>query len=313
MKQLKTSRKALRDRIRKYFKEKLEGESKPKFWSQGSMTTNTIINPIPREAKENGETYKIYKYDVDDGIYFLGKIEDRKEVADYHSWIVSAVDGHTDTPAVDKDTCVRTFYHDGHNIDQPIYYEVTGADCPQLAHKKKGWIDSDPREFTDWFNKQSAEKKQLIRLVRYFKAWCDFQNFAEGKEKMPIGLVMCIWVAQNAKYNDRDDVAMKDTILSLKSVLDYQIKLSCLRPTVPQGEELLESYQYTDFFRSKLKAFAESATQAINEENGKIACGKWQLHFGDRFSCSNVPEDSGAKVFSAPAIVTSNAKSANSK
>jgi len=313
MKALKISRKALRDRIRKHFKENLDKEIKPKFWSQGSMTTNTIINPIPREAEENGETYKIYKYDVDDGIYFIGDKDDRKDVGSYHSWIVAAVDGHTDTPAQDKDTCVRTIYHDGHNIDQPMYFEEKNIQCPQLAHKKKGWIDSDPREFTEWFNKKAAGNSQLVRMVRYLKAWCDYQNFLEGKEKMPIGLVMCIWAVQYAQSNERDDVAMKDTLVNLTLAADYQMKLSCLRPTVPSGEDLLDTYQYGEFFRNKLKEFRDSAVQAINETNAKVACGKWQLHFGDRFSCSNVQDDKQANVFSAPAIVTSNAKSATCK
>ena len=57
---------------------------------------------------------------------------------------------------IDKNTCVRTLFSDGHNIDEPIYYKK--GDTPELALiKRDGWIESDPKLFTDWFN-DLAEK-----------------------------------------------------------------------------------------------------------------------------------------------------------
>jgi hypothetical protein len=312
IKKLKKSRNALRDRIRDDFKEKHKNEVKPKFWSQGSIEMGTAVNPIPRDVQDEGETVKLLKYDIDDGIYFIGKESDRKSVHTYHSWIYNAVDGHTNTPPIDKNTCVRTIFSDGHNIDQPIYFEIDeNGKVPQLAHKKLGWIDSDPREFKNWFNGKATANSQLVRLVRYLKAWCDYQNFKADVKRMPMGLVMTIWVSENAAYNVRDDIAMRDTLVNIKTLVDGQNKLSCERPTVPKGENLLEDYKHSDFFRGRLSAFVEAATQAINETNPKNGCGKWQTHFGDRFACSTAnDEDEESTAFSAPAIITSNAKSA---
>lgn len=310
IKSLKKSRKKLRDRIREDFKENHSNEIKPKFWSQGSFQTGTAVNPIGREVEEGGEEIIIYKYDVDDGIYFIGEEKDRKSVTTYHNWIYDAVNGHTNREPVDKNTCVRSIFSDGHHIDQPIYFEKEGQ-IPQLAHKAKNWIDSDPREFTIWFEEKTNGKPQLKRLVRYFKAWCDYQNFNGNGKKMPSGLVMTIWVAENAAYNDRDDIAMKDTLVNIKRLTDFQVKITCLRPTVPKWENLLEDYKYIDFFKERLSAFVDSAKQAINETNQKTSCGKWQMHFGERFSCASAKdEDENANTFSSPAIVTSNAKSA---
>jgi len=309
-KSLKKSRKKLRDRIRDDFKENHKDDIQPKFWSQGSFQMGTAVNPIGRVVKEDGKDVTIYKYDVDDGIYFVGELSERKSVTTYHNWIYDAVDGHTGKSPIDKNTCVRSVFYDGHHIDQPIYFEVEG-NIPQLAHKAKDWIDSDPREFTNWFEEAAKDKPQLKRLVRYFKAWCDYQNFKNAGKKMPSGMVMTIWVIENVSYNDRDDVAMKDTLANLKNTIDAQVKLTCKRPTVPTDENLMEDYKCADFFKERLSAFVNSAKQAVNETNQKTACGKWQLHFGDRFSCANAKdEDEQANTYRSPAIVASNAKSA---
>lgn len=311
IKSLKKSRKKLRDRIRDDFKENHPDEIQPKFWSQGSFQMGTAVNPIGREKKIDNATVTLYKYDVDDGIYFIGDIQSRKSVTTYHNWIYDAVNGHTSQDPIDKNTCVRSIFSDGHHIDQPIYYEVTGQ-TPELAHKKSDWIESDPRAFTDWFGLKAKGNEQLKRLVRYFKAWADYQNFKDGSKKMPSGLVLTIWVSENAVFDDRDDVAMHATLNNIKKLTDAQSKLICLRPTAPENENLMADFKHTDFFKGRLADFNESASQAIAESNQKVACGKWQLHFGNRFSCALAKdEDENAKSYSAPAIVTSSAKSAN--
>lgn len=305
-KSLKISRKDLRNKIRSYFRENHNNEIQPKFWSQGSFHTGTAVNPIGIKEGEN----TFYKYDVDDGIYFIGKLEQRKNPTTYHNWIYDAVNGHTGQDPVDKNTCVRTIFSDGHHIDQPIYFELEGA-VPQLAHKAKNWFDSDPRAFTDWFEEKANDKPQLKRLVRYFKSWCDYQNVKAGSKKMPMGLAITIWVADHASYNDRDDLAMKNTLTNINNLINAQTTITCNRPTIPAGENILDEYKHKDFFKAKLNAFAESASQAINESNPKLACGKWQVHFGDRFSCSAAQDlDEGAFEFGAPAIINVNAKSA---
>lgn len=94
---LKISRKELRNKIRKYFKENKSDEVQPKFFVQGSLATDTIVNPIPRTISKDGEDVTIYKYDVDDGIYFIGQesAAERKSIQTYHSWIMEAL---MDTP-----------------------------------------------------------------------------------------------------------------------------------------------------------------------------------------------------------------------
>lgn len=307
---LKKSRKKLRDRVREDFKENHKNEIQPKFTSQGSSEMKTSINPVVRVIDEDGEEKRITKYDTDDGIYFIGKLSERKSVQTYHNWIKDAVDGYTSVPPSDKNTCVRTLFSDGRHIDQPIYFIDEDNDShPQLAHKKDGWIDSDPREFATWFNDQAAQNEQLRRLVKYLKSWCDYQNFEDSSKKMPTGFVMTIWAADNFCANSRDDIALRDTLEKIYNNLSSYFE--CLRPTTPQYEDVVGNYSYEDYFMNKLKSFLDSAKQAVNETNPKNACYKWQKHFGPRFSCSTAKdEDEGAKSYSAPAVITSNAKSA---
>lgn len=280
-KSLKKSRKSLRDKIRKYFREEKPDEIKPKFTGQGSMPMDTIIEPIPREIEEDGETKKVYYYDVDDGVYFIGEEENRRAIQTYHNWIVNAVDGHTNTPPLDKTTCVRVLFSDGHNIDLPIYFKCD--DVPELAHKSKGWIDSDPKAFIEWFEGKIKDKEQLRRIVRYLKAWSDYRQFKRTEKKMPSGFILTILACNNYLENERDDVALKETLVLIQSAL--QSKFECLRPTAPEGENLLDGYNHKDYFMECLQKLIDDAKSALEEKNPKKACEKWQKHFGDRLPC----------------------------
>ncbi|WP_373514045.1 CBASS cGAMP synthase [Persicitalea sp.] len=311
-KSLKKSRKSIRDRIRRYYREKQSGSILPKFWSQGSFEMGTSVNPIPRKITVDGEEKSLYKYDVDDGVYFIDDEANRVSAQTYHNQIYAAVTGYTDEDPTDKDTCVRVVFHDGHNIDLPIYFkDKSDSDAlPELAHKSEQWPYSDPRAFVKWFNKHAKENPQLYKLVRYAKAWCDNQNYLAGARKMPSGLVLTIWFTENARYsNDRDDIALRDTLKAVRNSIDAEF--SCLRPTELKDENLLEKYSHEEYFKKKLDDFLESAEQAISESNQKEACAKWQRHLGSRFPCHLAEDrDEGARSFPVPAIVKSNAKGA---
>ncbi len=313
-KSLKRSRKSIRDRIRNYFKEKKPNETIPKFYSQGSFEMNIGVNPIGRKKIVDGVEKTLFKYDVDDGAYFIDKEDRRRKIQAYHDWIYEAVDGYTDEDPIDKNTCVRVLFHDGHNIDLPIYFmdkEEVDA-IPELAHKIDGWVESDPRAFVKWFNGKAKENPQLCRIVRYLKAWCDYQNFEEGFNKMPSGLVMTIWAANNAVFtSDRDDITLRDTLQAIKNKVDVDATYKCERPTVKKGEDLLKNYSYKAFFKDQLGEFLKSAQQACNESNQKEACYKWQKHLGSRFPCHLAEDkDENASSFVTPVIVRNNSKSA---
>lgn len=263
---LRKSRNAVRKKIRRYFQDKKNGLS-PKFHGQGSFMMNTIIEPLDGE------------FDIDDGIYFKVEAQPLQSVSTFHQWIYEAIDGQTTQKPIDKQTCVRLIYAGQYHLDLPIYYIIEGQ-TPYLAHKRKGWIKSDPREFIKWFNDKADTEGQLKRIVRYLKAWSDYR-----KGDLPSGLIFSILAANNTVFDERDDVSLYKTLLNIKSSLEESFV--CYRPTTPAYENLLEDYSKTnkDYLLGQLGSFIQSAEKALGEKTSqKDACKAWQRHFGeDRF------------------------------
>jgi hypothetical protein len=269
-KTLRRSRDAVRDRIRRYFREE-EKAYTPKFHGQGSFMMNTIIEPLDGE------------FDIDDGIYLQVDSEPSESITTLHRWIYNAVKGHTKETPIDKNPCVRLIYAGQYHIDLPLYY-IKEFGSPYLAHKTKGWIESDPRKFINWFNQKADSHGQLKRLVRYLKAWKDYR-----KGELPCGLVFCILAAQYAVFDDRDDIALCKTLKNIHSALHQNF--ACYRPTTPYGENLLDYYSETNkkYFLDRLMGFINSAEKAVDEDiKPAESCQLWQRHFGEkRFLLSN--------------------------
>ena len=302
---LQEARDVLRNKITLHFFQNRPAYH-PEFQGQGSYVMDTIVNPIKGD------------YDLDDGVYFLGSLprEQRPAPATFHNWIIEAVGNHTNE-VKDKNTCVRVVYSTGFHIDLPIYY--ASYYNPDLA-KKTGWIISNPTEFIIWFESKTnsgfkqeylleatrinefrkwAEDMrkndvQLRRLVRYVKGWCDYKN-----EGMPSGIILTILTAQNYIPDQRDDVSLYNTLVSVKSALSKEFV--CRRPTTPKDEDLFAEYtadQKSLFFR-KLNNLIEDGKLAINETNKRNSCEKWKTHFGDRFPCHLVTngQNNGAEIY----------------
>lgn len=303
-KDLIKGRNALRAKIRKYFREEKEGEIAPVFASQGSYKMGTLVTP-PKEEDESAE------YDLDDGIYFKGKKEERKSVTTYHTWIMNAVDGHT-KDIIDKTTCVRVTYAKDYHIDLPIYFFANDSACPQLAHKSKDWIDSDPRAFANWFSNKTDVNGQLKRIIRYLKGWRDYRNSKKSCPKMPSGMILTILGTQNFVENERDDISLFETLKKIQQTLENDYR--CFRPTTPTDEDLFAKYSdaQKNYFMEQLKAFCESAGFALEHPIPKDACIEWQKHLGLRFCCDAANEDvEEANQYQRKPRIKANARSAN--
>lgn len=212
-KTLKKNRDALRNKIKKYFKENHGDYIQPTFYWQGSYAMRTLLNPI---KDENG----LGAYDLDDGIYFESNdINDRKSIDWYHKEVYEAVKDHTDSGAEDISPCVRVQYADGHYIDIAIYFWHTADDKTMLAHKDEPWHESNPDEMINWFSNECNNKAKLRELVRFMKAWCEYKN-SEGT-KMPSGCIMSMLTSKYYQWNDenRYDIAMRDILKKSMMIL----------------------------------------------------------------------------------------------
>jgi len=160
------------------------------------------------------------------------------------------------------------------------------------------------RRWSDDIRKTDA---QLRRIVRYLKGWGD-----NLRGEMPPGIILTILAAKNYKANKRDDSALRDTLVSIKKYLDNN-GFKCPRPTIPNGEDLFKNYSTArkDYFKKTLENFVTSANQAINNENQREACIKWQKHLGERFPCHLAKNEiDGAKIYGASAVIGDTAKTA---
>lgn len=269
---LRTSRNAIRERIRKYFRENLKVKL-PKFLGQGSYAMGTTVNPLDSE------------FDIDDGVYLrhLDENEDSEWPTPdtIHRWLVKATDGHTSEKPMDKRTCVRVRYAGQYHVDLPSYGVLNGEYL--LAEKAvKGWHRSDPLALTVWFKEQvKAQGEQLRRIVRYLKAWADFQSGRRGK--MPSGLILTVLGVQKFKADERDDVSLSNT----STAIFYAVHQTfCIYNPIDLTEEL--TARLTDeqkaCFQDAVSDLAILGAKAIDADDPEESSKLWRSQLGDRFS-----------------------------
>jgi len=290
---LRGTRDNLRGHILTQFQVKYP-EYKPEFLSQGSYVMDTIIVP------ENND------FDIDDGMYFIdGRPADKRpHPKDVHEWVMQTIGRYSHFK--EKATCIRVIFEkEGFHVDVPIYF-TNNYSSPNLAHKEKGWLLSNPVEFIAWFEAkiksgfdpaffysraENLEKykgwradirkndAQLRRLVRYMKAWGDLK-----RAEMPSGIIMTILTAENYCGHERDDVALRDTLISIQGWLKRN-DCSCPRPTTPVNEDLFLAYtpEQKRYFLSALTSFIGDANDATATYSENVASIKWRNHLGKRF------------------------------
>lgn len=271
---LKDSKEILRDRIRKYFKLN-HPEYKPEFYIQGSYKMGTTILTKDNEC------------DLDDGVYFRREAD--VTATTLQKWVKDALEGATSSPVEHRSKCLRVNYKGDYHIDFPVYIFPKNANDPSLAVKNNGFELSDPKEVVEWYKAEKSKNTQLNRLVKCLKGWGDHK-----RNKMPSGLAMTILAANHYQPNDRDDVALKNTLVRIQESLDYNFE--CIVPATP-GDNLFKSYDSIRKrnFLSNLDDFIRDAKQAIDNEPNQLKASKlWRKHLGIQFPLG-IDEDTDAK------------------
>lgn len=262
---LKNSRKELRKRIKDYFA-KNHPNYTPKFFTQGSYKMGTTIR-----TKDD-------TCDLDDGVYFDSN-PDNVTCTTLQKWVKDAVDGTTDASPSHRKKCITVDYKAGYNIDLPVFlFDNKKDNYPSLAVKDGNWQDDDPKEFIEEFNSNKDKEGQLIRIVRYLKAWCDYK-----REKMPNGLAMTVLAMNQIQKNTRDDISLKYTLIEIEKEL--KLDFECLMPTTPK-DNLFRDYDKTKENNSmtNLSDFITDAKKAVDEEKNQLKASRlWQKHLGSRF------------------------------
>ncbi len=294
---LRKSRDALRKDIKSWFDDK--DKLQPKFCWQGSYAMKTVVNPLGDK-----------EYDLDDGIYIQGyddlEMDEWVTPATVHAWIKDAVKDRTQKDIIDKNTCVRVPYAAGYHIDLPIY--IYKEEVAYLAHKSKGWIESDPKAFKNWFIEKvssDAYGEQLRSVVKYLKAWRDYKS-------IPLKGIEITILATNSfdKYIDRDDKCLRNTVEDIIAILENSFE--CVKPVIP-GEDLFEdaSESKKTSIISGFKALKDNLDKAIDEVDEKKASEYLQKSFGSRFPTGVTTTNQAAYAISkAPGVLNHDGRSA---
>lgn len=289
MDKMKKSRESLETKITAKIKEKLG--LTVSFYTQGSgaKLMKTII------IKHDGT------YDADRGVFLPEKPSVTGETV--QKYIYDAVKDHTEDGASHRKKCIRVFYRNAYNIDFPVYYEVPDESYSYLAVKGDDWVKDDPTEMIAWFCNYKDDDGQLLRIVKYLKAWA-----SKCSGKMPSGIALSVWAAKNfSPEKDRDDKCLLAMLKSLKSELNF--KVSCISPVEPFDDltSKLTDDQRSNF-QDELTAFCDDAQKAIDEPNQLKSSKIWRKYLGIRFNLG-VDEDvdtKAAALFSTATTITTN-------
>lgn len=281
-----TSRDNLRDKIRKYFKIN-HPKYHPTFFIQGSYKMGTSIRTTDDTC------------DLDDGVYFNNN-PDSVSSTTLQRWVKDAVEGTTND-ITHRKKCITVNYVADYNIDLPVYlFDEESEEHPSLAIKDGDWRKDDPKEMVQAFNDAKKSTIQLLRIVRYLKAWCDHK-----KEKMPSGLAMTVLAMNNIQTNPRDDVSLKYTLIEIEKTLNN--KFECIVPATPH-DDIFADYDNTRRrnFMDNLSSFIADAKTAVDIEKNQLKASRlWRKHLGDRFPLGKDVDDNNISPNSIIPIIGS--------
>lgn len=275
-----TSRNAIRDKIKKFFKDK--EEKQPSFYIQGSFATHTALAPLEDE-----------EVDIDDGLYLnncdSSDSDEWPTPEEAHKEIIEALNGHTKDGCEDKTSCVRVIYKNDYHVDIPIY--IMKNDHAYLANTKSNkWELSDSKEFKDWYSgKIKDDANQARRITRYIKAWRDFK-----KIKMA-SIEIAILVAKHFVRNESDVVSLKETLKVIYQ--DVLVNQSVYKPVSPY-ENLWEGKNLTDktMLVNELQDFFNDVKDASSKTDAEASSILRDV-FGDRFPLIEEKNDAAISTY----------------
>jgi hypothetical protein len=245
---LRTSRDALRERIKTYYKEKKENI--PNFLGQGSFKAHTCINQTDED------------YDIDDGVYLQHLPEDKSdwpETETVHNEIKEAVKEHTDQPLEDKTACVRVQFKKEYHVDLAIYGEYEAK--VYLARKgNEQWEENSPKLFTEWIlDKVRLHGEQIRNVIKYIKKWAYYNGWIDSIS----GFFITILVGNHfTPAGDRDDLALYNTLANIAAYLRNNRKI--LRPVEPM-KNMTASFSEAEMDKmiSHFEEFRDEAKKAV--------------------------------------------------
>jgi len=278
----------------------------PRFFTQGSWAYKTLNAPCraPQQADLDDGAYLPFSYIESQppaqmsALLFEAVEEILTELADDKGWKIDTSnnnctrlivdhDKHIDVPVYsisdnEFETLVKasmemyrsTLEHAA--FDSADFAERTDeqewhlmpTEGVLMATKNRGWQDSDPRPVRDWVVEQVELKgEQLRRVMRYLKAWRDFQKWDRDDPKS-----ILIMVAADAAFDmaieKRDDLALLKVLRRLPDILRGQVINPATRDKPQEEQEDLARRLDTKGIREdvidRIEHFAKRLEYAID-------------------------------------------------
>ena len=318
----------------------------PRFFTQGSWAYKTLNSPCrsPQQADLDDGAYLPFSYiesqpPVQMSALLFDSVEEvLGELADEKGWeidksndnctrLIIDLEKHIDVPVYsipdhEFETLVKAsmeayrYAMESATFDSADYaeradqqdWDFMPTDGVLMATKNRGWQDSDPRPIRDWVVEQVDLKgEQLRRVMRYLKAWRDFQIWEKDDPKS-ILLMVAADYAFDAAIEKRDDLALLKVLRRLPGILRGKVinPASRTKPAEEQEDlaKRLDNKGIREDVISRIEHFAERLEYAIDTCGvPSTACGILIDLLGDRVP--NDPERvTQATVQSQPAQKT---------
>lgn len=278
----------------------------PRFFTQGSWAYKTLNSPCrdPQQADLDDGTYLPFSYIESQppaqmsALLFEAVEEVLGELADEKGWdidksndnctrLIIDLDKHIDVPVysipdhefqtlVKASMEVYRYAMESAALDSADYaeradqqdWDLMPTDGVLMATKNRGWQDSDPRPIRDWVVEQVELKgEQLRRIMRYLKAWRDFQHWQKDDPKS-ILLMVAADYAFDVATEKRDDLALLKVLRRLPEILRGKVINPATRDKpVEEQEDLakrLDNKGIREDVIARIEHFAERLEYAID-------------------------------------------------
>ncbi|ERL03072.1 hypothetical protein O999_04940 [Pseudomonas putida LF54] len=304
--------------------EGLEGDiCDPRFYIQGSRAYKTLNSPCITPPQQS---------DIDDGVYLpLSVMREKRSpklaIELFFDAVIKVLEPMCKTKGWEtekKATCVRVTISPYAHIDLPLYvipdtrfmllkaglesnegrmfdsamnteqqtWRTLPSDEILLADRDQGWRKSDPMAMKDWFKAEVEGKDQLVRVVRYLKAFRDKQWEEKGPSSI---LLMAMACPLYERFDKRDDCALLHVVKGIPSAL----RAGVASPIDPESSLTAHMTQQSiDDCVEKFENFGRYLDGAIAAIDARVACN-WLLEvLGDRIP--NEPDRMKANTEAMP-------------
>lgn len=307
----KKIREALKADLPRALRDKgLEGEiCEPRFYIQGSRAYKTLNSPCitpPQQSDIDDGVYLPLSVMREESspklaitLFFDAVIDVLRPMCAGKGW-------HTES----KDTCVRVTISKSAHIDLPLYvipdtqfllikasmesrghtvfdsamnseqdnWKAVPSDKILLADRKQGWRKSDPMAMKNWFKREIQEKgDQLVRVVRYLKAFRDKQ----WEDKGPSSILLMAVACPLFEYVDKRD---DNSLLNVVKGIPAELQKGVMSPI--DSEASLTAHMTREALADaveQFQVFANHLEGAINATDPQTAYRWLNRMLGDRF------------------------------